>query len=134
MKRDMRAALKRTVDVQGEANRGRFKLPSDVRDTSQLDAKAEKAERTLAAIHGASIPSSRPRRTKVVRDTFTMPPGEHAQLGELQARALALGVAASKSQLVRAGLLLLSRTTDQALKKALEALDEVPTGRPSANS
>lgn len=130
MKRNMGAALRATVDAQGEADKGRrFSKATTV----ELDDKVTRAERTLVAMHGASEAGPRPRRPKVVRDTFTMPPAEHVGLGELQSRALALGVVASKSQLVRAGLRLLGNASDKALVAALGAIEAVPTGRPGAN-
>jgi hypothetical protein len=121
MKRNIASALKASVDAQSEADKGRF------------GEKVAKAEVALAAMHEADKPRPRPCRSKVVRDTFTMPPTEHDQLGDLRSRAVALGVVATKSQLVRAGLQLLGQASDKALVDALGALEYVPTGRPSGN-
>jgi hypothetical protein len=61
-------------------------------------------------------------KEKKVRDSFSMPEAEYAQLGALKARLLAQGVSAKKSELVRAALLLLAEQEDDALRKLLARL------------
>ncbi len=73
---------------------------------------------------------SKPEKVKVVRDSFTIPKAEYAQIGELKKRALALGQEVKKSELIRAGLLLLSQHNDAGLRKALAAVPTLKTGRP----
>lgn len=70
-------------------------------------------------------------KIKVVRDSFTIPKSEYTQIATLKQRAMGLGIEAKKSELIRAGLLLLSATTDAALRKALDKVPTLKTGRPS---
>ncbi|TDG03220.1 hypothetical protein E1N52_35610 [Paraburkholderia guartelaensis] len=70
------------------------------------------------------------KREKVVRDTFTMPRGDYEQFTILKQRCLEAGVAVKKSELVRAGLLLLASGPTKRLLAAVKAVDPVKTGRP----
>lgn len=72
----------------------------------------------------------KPEKLKVVRDSFTIPKNEYSQISELKKRAIAGGVEVKKSELIRAGLLLLSSQTDAGLIKALNAVPTLKTGRP----
>lgn len=73
---------------------------------------------------------SKPEKIKVVRDSFTIPKLEYAQIATLKKRALSLGLDTKKSELIRAGLSLLSSSSDAALRKALANVPTLKTGRP----
>ncbi|WP_245254155.1 hypothetical protein [Paraburkholderia sp. LEh10] len=70
------------------------------------------------------------KREKVVRDTFTMPRADYEKLAVLKQRCLDAGVAVKKSELVRAGLLLLESKPTKRLLAAVKAVEPVKTGRP----
>jgi len=72
----------------------------------------------------------KPEKVKVLRDSFTIPKAEFAQIAALKKRAMALGQEVKKSELLRAGLLLLGKQSDTALLKALAAVPTLKTGRP----
>jgi hypothetical protein len=67
---------------------------------------------------------------KVVRDSFTMPRADYAKIAALKQRCLDGGVAVKKSELLRAGLLLLDSATPEQLLEAVRAVETVKTGRP----
>lgn len=69
-------------------------------------------------------------KIKVVRDSFTIPKAEYAQIAVLKKRAMDLGQAVKKSELIRAGLLLLAAAPDASLRKALARVPTLKTGRP----
>ena len=70
-------------------------------------------------------------KSKLVRDSFTIPKAEYAALNELKQRATRLAQPAKKSELLRAGIALLKGLSDQALKDALAAVPNLKTGRPA---
>lgn len=72
----------------------------------------------------------KPEKLKVVRDSFTIPKAEYVQIADLKKRALALGVEVKKSELIRAGLMLLTTASDAGLRKALGHVPTLKTGRP----
>lgn len=80
---------------------------------AKVDKKKEKAE-----------------KVKVVRDSFTIPKNEYAQIAAMKKRAMALGLEVKKSELIRSGLALLNATSDTAFRKALGNVPTLKTGRP----
>lgn len=89
-----------------------------------------KAVATPATVDKAVQKKSKPEKVKVVRDSFTIPKAEYTQIAALKKRALGLGLEAKKSELIRAGLQLLSSSSDAALGKALGNVPTLKTGRP----
>ena len=70
-------------------------------------------------------------KQKVVRDSVTMPKNEYSMIAALKKQCLAAGVAVKKSELLRAGLKVLSGMTQANLNKQLSELAEIKTGRPA---
>jgi hypothetical protein len=69
-------------------------------------------------------------RPQLVRDSFTMPEADFGLIAALKAKALDARRAAKKSELLRAGLRLLSGLEAKALVAALDKLEPVKIGRP----
>lgn len=72
-----------------------------------------------------------PKKPKLVRDSFTIPKTEFAAIDQLKTRAIALGSSVKKSELLRAGLMVLQGLNDAAYKAALAAVPTLKTGRPA---
>lgn len=70
------------------------------------------------------------KKAKLVRDSFTMPETEYAVLSHVKKACLSAGIEAKKSQLLRVGLLLLSKTDIATLKTLLANLEPLKAGRP----
>ncbi|WP_024930814.1 hypothetical protein [Methylophilus sp. OH31] len=79
-----------------------------------------------------AVEKDKPKASKVKmeRDSFTMPKEEYAQIAALKKRLEALAKPAKKSELLRAGLKLLSAMDDATLKATLAAVPTIKTGRP----
>lgn len=73
-----------------------------------------------------------PKKPKLVRDSFTIPKTEFVAIDALKTRAIALGTSVKKSELLRAGLMVLQGLGDAAYKAALTAVPTLKTGRPTA--
>ncbi len=69
-------------------------------------------------------------KVKVVRDSFTMPQDDYALIAELKVKALTGGLHVKKSELLRAGLHLLAKSSAAQLKRAVSGLEKIKTGRP----
>jgi hypothetical protein len=78
-----------------------------------------------------TLKAIKPIKQKLVRDSFTIPKDEYQALGELKARLTKLMQPAKKSELLRAGLKALSAMPDAAIKKALQDVPAIKTGRPA---
>jgi hypothetical protein len=72
------------------------------------------------------------KKPKLVRDSFTIPKAEYAAIDALKGRALKLGVGVKKSELLRAGLMLLQELSDARFKAAMASVPTIKTGRPAA--
>jgi hypothetical protein len=83
-------------------------------------AVSQKAEKTL-----------KEKKTKLVRDSFTIPKAEYTVLDELKHRAGKLGTSIKKSELIRAGIKALAAMPDAMYLSALKVVPTVKTGRPS---
>jgi hypothetical protein len=74
--------------------------------------------------------AEKPKKPKLVRDSFTIPKGEYTVLDDLKQRAAKLGAPAKKSEVLRAGIKALAQMSDAAFQSALAAVPAIKTGRP----
>lgn len=75
--------------------------------------------------------NAKPKKPKLMRDSFTIPKDEYAAIEELKLRAAQQSQLIKKSELLRAGLKLLSSLDDKQLLSALQAVPAIKTGRPA---
>ena len=78
------------------------------------------------------VANDKDKKPKLVRDSFTIPKEEYAAIEGLKIRAMTMGLAIKKSELLRAGLMALTGLSDAKLKVALVAVPTLKTGRPCA--
>jgi hypothetical protein len=78
-----------------------------------------------AVVANAAVPKS-----KLVRDSFTIPKSEYMVLDGLKARAANLTRHVKKSELLRAGIAALNAMNDKAFLAALSGVPSLKTGRP----
>lgn len=103
---------------------------------SKAAAPKKAPARKAAAKPAVASPArdTKAKKPKLVRDSFTIPKDEYAAIEALKLRTGQLGTTAKKSELLRAGLKLLSALGDDALAKALQAVPSIKTGRPKAQT
>ena len=77
------------------------------------------------------VKGDKAKKVKMIRDSFTMPETEYAQIAELKKKCLLAGVHVKKSELLRAGLTGLAKLSDAALLKAVNQVEKIKTGRPA---
>lgn len=95
---------------------------------------ARKPPRGLDVVVEQAPPESKPakaKKAKLVRDSFTMPESEYVAIAALKKRCLGLGVAAKKSEILRAAIACFARLDDGAVAAAIQGLDAIKTGRPA---
>lgn len=71
-------------------------------------------------------------KSKLVRDSFTIPKTEYQVLELLKLRAINLKRPAKKGELLRAGIALLHTLSEPAFLAALNAIPSLQTGRPKS--
>ncbi len=90
-----------------------------------------KAAAKPAASAVTAVPAKeKAKKAKLVRDSFTMPEAEYAVLNHVKKACLSAGIEVKKSQLLRVGLLLLSKTDVASLKTLVANLEPLKAGRP----
>ena len=73
------------------------------------------------------------KKPKLVRDSFTIPKDEYAVIETLKERTARLSTPAKTSELLRAGLKVLSQLDDATLQKAMQSIPAIKTGRPKSD-
>jgi hypothetical protein len=72
----------------------------------------------------------KPKKPKLVRDSFTMPEDEYALLAKIKKNCVAAGFEIKKSELLRIGVSLLAGMDPKKLQSAQKSLPELKAGRP----
>jgi hypothetical protein len=93
-------------------------------------AEAKPAAPKRAKVEPAARKPEKPVKTKLVRDSFTMPQADFDLVDVLKQRALNFRHAAKKGELLRAGLQALSALSEADLQAALERVTSLKPGRP----
>ena len=113
------------------ANKPAAKAPATKRTASKAIVAKPAASKPVAA--KPTKVEAKPKKPKLVRDSFTIPKDEYAGIDTLKERSVALGRPAKKSELLRAGLMALLAMSPNALHAALEAVPTIKTGRPKSD-
>lgn len=107
--------------------------------TLKAAAKPAALARTRTSTPAVKVAAEKPalvavkekaKKAKLVRDSFTMPETEYAVLGHVKKTCIAAGIEVKKSQLLRIGLLLLSKADLPGLKALIADLEPLKAGRP----
>lgn len=114
------------------------------RASAQATAKSGRASPKSAPVARLDAPRARPaapadserkpKKPKLVRDSYTIPKNEYQDLASLKERLVALGRPVKKSELLRAGIHLLRGLADAVLLQALAQVPALKTGRPKKGS
>ena len=94
-------------------------------------AAPKAAAKPAAAPAAAAAKADKPKKAKLVRDSFTIPKPEFTVLQDLKLRAGMHGKAVKKSEILRAGIKALAAMNDAAFAAALGAVPPIKTGRPA---
>ena len=133
-----RASTNSVKTVAAKASQPRDAATPAPKAASKATAKPE-ARKSASVAKARLMPSVRPKaekpvkpkKPKLVRDSFTIPKAEYTVLDELKQRAGKLASPAKKSELIRAGVKALAAMTDIAFLAALKAVPAIKTGRPA---
>ncbi|MGG1946660.1 hypothetical protein AB1286_17900 [Trinickia sp. NRRL B-1857] len=107
--------------------------------SADVQAAATKAKRQKRAAPAQATPTEAAgagkaksvKKEKVIRDSFTMPKSDYEKIAALKQKCLDAGVSVKKSELLRAGLIILETASTKRLLAAISAVETVKTGRPA---
>ncbi|MEP6824194.1 MAG: hypothetical protein ABI919_05205 [Ramlibacter sp.] len=86
---------------------------------------------TVSISAGKPVRPEKPKKPKLVRDSFTIPKAEYTVLEALKQRAAMSGLPAKKSEVLRAGIKALAALSDTGFAAAMAAVPAIKTGRPA---
>lgn len=95
-------------------------------------SEAQEASEPVQDETKVSVKKKKTAKAKVIRDSFSFPEDDYLKITELKKTCLAEGIHVKKGELLRAGLKLLANLSIDELKQAVEQVEKVKTGRPSA--
>lgn len=112
------------------------KVPGPVAQTAPGTApkRIVKAAATrVAPVETKSDKRLKAKKTKLVREHFTLPKLEYLMLDALKIRTVKLGGSVKKSALIRAGIKALAAMSDASFLTALKAVPAIKADRASKN-
>lgn len=108
---------------------------SGTEETVSISNSANKVAKTIPPATKAHaekpLKKEKNKKIKMIRDSFTLPESDYVKLSELKKKCLEAGVHVKKSELMRAGLLSLSKLPSASLLKAIGQVEIIKTGRPT---
>ena len=113
-----------TAPAKAAARKPATPKKTPVTKTAKLAAPAAKPDKKAKKEKKAQ------GKSKVVRDSFTMPQNDYDQIAKLKQVCQKAGLHVKKSELLRAGLQALSKMTVPQLERAIVQLAPIKTGRP----
>lgn len=135
---DAKATDAKAADATKAADAEKASAEAAAKPASTKAAKKKRANGAEAATEKAATEKAttetktkRQKKEKVIRDSFTMPKSDYEKIAALKQKCLEAGVSVKKSELLRAGLLMLEAAADKRLLAAVEAVETVKTGRPA---
>jgi hypothetical protein len=101
---------------------------------SDVSTEPEPVAEVANSEEKTSVKKRKPPKTKVIRDSFSFPEHDYQKISELKKTCLAAGIHVKKSEVLRAGLYLLTQLSLDELKHTMDKVEKVQTGRPGASS
>lgn len=133
-KRDMKSLLKDSLVAEDKATQDRF-ARADIALGHRDSAPSPQKRSPKKAGEGAAADAKprkkhRPPAQKVIRDTFSMPEGDHALIAELQEQLVRENaLVLNKSEILRAGLHALRSMPGAQRMKVAQSVENLKRGR-----
>jgi len=110
--------------------------PGNPKKASTVAKKASPVTQKAPAVAKTAAVAEKPskaKKPKLVRDSFTIPKDEYLVIDSLKQRSAKLGQPMKKSELLRAGIKILSSLDDTAFRQAINQVPAIKTGRPKTS-
>jgi hypothetical protein len=129
-KPDFKSSVLRGVQNQAQSGNVAAARPSLTELAQKIEVEAEGAKRP-AKREPQPKPKPKPERKQPpTKDAFSCTRDDLSTLDALLARSRNLGIRASKSEVLRAGIWSLAETTDEQFREILKSIPQIKTGRP----
>ena len=117
--------------VEKKINKKASKKSLAAESTEATETK--ETDETVEAETNPPAKKSKIVKAKVIRDSFSFPEQDYLKISELKKTCLAAGIHVKKSEILRAGLHLLTQLNLDELKKAIDQVEKIQTGRPNSS-
>jgi hypothetical protein len=124
-----KSPAKSPAPKRNAAGKAAAKAPAPKKKPSP--AKASPKPKAKPAVQAAPE-AAKPPKTKLVRDSFTMPKPEYQVIDVLKERSAKAGRPLKKSEVLRAGIKALAAMPDAAFAVAIADVPVLKTGRPKS--
>jgi hypothetical protein len=106
--------------------------PEPAPKSDPMSPRPTRAPQDTQRSGGGEPPSPAPPAVheKVVRDTFTFPPGDHRRIRAIIKDSLQAAIQVNKSEVIRAGLLALQGLSTEKRHALLQSVEKMKPGRP----
>lgn len=104
--------------------------PKPASQSAEAAAVKSKKENPKSKTEVRAEPKEKAKKTKLVRDSFTMPEAEYKALQDVKRDFLKAGIEVKKSELLRIGVALVKQTDRAKLQEVLASLPSLKAGRP----
>jgi hypothetical protein len=122
MKKDMLNSLKYSLEQERKASKNKTEKYIEDRflaaDNLFNDSSESQKSTTLET------------KINVIRDTFTLPESDYNLINICKTKLLENKISATKSEIIRAGLILLNKLTDEELVNCYKLVNKIKIGRP----
>ena len=122
MKKDMLNSLKHSLEQERKASKNKTEKYIEDRflaaDNLFNDSSESQKSTTLET------------KINVIRDTFTLPESDYNLIKICKTKLLENKISATKSEIIRAGLILLNKLTDEELVNSYKLVNKIKIGRP----
>ena len=122
MKKDMLNSLKHSLEQERKASKNKTEKSIEDRllaaDNLFNDSSESQKSTTLET------------KINVIRDTFTLPESDYNLINICKTKLLENKISATKSEIIRAGLILLNKLTDEELVNCYKLVNKIKIGRP----
>jgi hypothetical protein len=119
-KKDFSNALKNTAAAQKQVIEDRF---------TKADSMLLQMERTSFLETSNEVLATAIKTDPLIRDTFSMPAIDHSLIEKIRMTAAKDGFIANKSEVIRAGLKVLSNLNREQLMTIFSSLEKIKPGR-----
>jgi hypothetical protein len=94
------------------------KSPASVKTSQNI--REEKSEKRMRQEKTETTKTAKPKKSKLLRDSYSIPENEHQEIAVLKKRCIENGRQVKKSYLLRAGIQVLGLMDDRELLAAVE--------------
>jgi hypothetical protein len=126
MKKDMLNSLKHSLEQERKASKSKAEQSIEDRFLAADNLFNDSSEFQKSTQKSTTLET----KINVIRDTFTLPESDYNLINICKTKLLENKISATKSEIIRAGLILLNKLTDEELVSSYKLVNKIKIGRP----